>query len=50
VAAYLKEGIFSRISRINKKHGVSLKVQAIESFHFLQYEFFDRQGNEIDHS
>jgi len=48
VAAYLKEGLISRIGRINKKHGVSLKVQAIESFHFLQYEFFDRQGNEID--
>lgn len=48
VAAYLREGLISRISRINRKHDVSIKVQAIESFHFLQYEFTDRQGNEID--
>jgi len=48
VAAYLREGLFSRISRTNKKYGVSIKVQGIESFHFLQYQFCDRQGNEID--
>jgi ribonuclease G len=48
VAAYLREGLFSRISRINKKYGVSIKVQGIDSFHFLQYQFYDRQGNEID--
>ncbi|MGE5349617.1 MAG: ribonuclease E/G, partial [Actinomycetota bacterium] len=48
VAAYLKEGLISRLTKINRKHGVSIKVQGIESYHFLQYEFFDRQGNEID--
>lgn len=48
VAAYLREGLFSVIGKINKKHGVNIKVQAIPSYHFLQYEFFDRQGNEID--
>lgn len=48
MAAYLREGLFSRISRINKKYGVSIKVQGIDSFHFLQYQFYDRQGNEID--
>lgn len=48
VAAYLREGIFSVIRNINKKHGVNIKVQDVPSYHFLQYEFFDRQGNEID--
>lgn len=48
VAAYLREGLFARITRTNKKYGVSIKVQGIESFHFLQYQFCDRQGNEID--
>ncbi len=48
VAAYLREGFIPRISRINRKYGVSIKVQPIESYHFLQYQFFDRQDNEID--
>ncbi len=48
VAAYLKEGILSRISKLNRKHGVTIKVLPMESFHYLQYQFFDRQDNEID--
>jgi len=48
VAAYLREGLFSMIGKINKKHKVNIKVQGILSYHFLQYGFFDRQGNEID--
>lgn len=48
VAAYLREGFFSEIGKINKKYGVSIRVEALPSYHFLQYEFFDRQGNEID--
>ena len=48
VAAYLREGFFSEIGKINKKYGVSIKVEALPSYHFLQYGFFDRQGNEID--
>ena len=48
VAAYLKEGLFSILGKINKKHSVNIKVQAVPSYHFLQYGFFDRQGNEID--
>jgi ribonuclease G len=48
VAAYLKEGLFSVIGKINKKYKVSIKVQGSLSYHFLEYCFFDRQGNEID--
>lgn len=48
VAAYLREGLFSTIGKINKKNGVSIKIQAIQSYHFLEYGFFDRDGNEID--
>jgi len=48
VAAYLREGLFSMIGKINKKHAVSIKVQGTLSYHYLQYGFFDRQGNEID--
>jgi len=48
VAAWLDQGLFSEIGKVNRKHGVKIKVQAIPSYHFLQYGFFDRQGNEID--
>lgn len=48
VAAYLREGLISRISRMNKKYSVSIKVVPIESYQFLEYQFLDRQGNEID--
>ena len=48
VAAYLKEGLFSLIGKINKKYKVSIRVQGSLSYHFLEYCFFDRQGNEID--
>jgi ribonuclease G len=48
VAAYLKEGFFSQIGKINKKYGVNIRVEALPSYHFLQFGFFDRQGNEID--
>lgn len=48
VSAYLNQGFFSAISKVNRKYGVSIKVQGIPSYHFLQYGFFDRQGNEMD--
>lgn len=48
VAAYLKQGLFTEIGKINSKYKVSIKVQGIPSYHFLEFRFFDRQGNEID--
>jgi ribonuclease G len=47
-AAYLKKGIFPIYRKLNQKFGISLKVQAITSYHFLEYHFFDRFENEID--
>jgi ribonuclease G len=48
VAAYMREGFFSLIGKINKKYSVNIKVQGVPSYHLLQYGFFDRQGNEMD--
>lgn len=48
VAAYLNEGFFSLIGKIDKKYRVSIKVKGSLSYHFLEFRFFDREGNEID--
>ena len=48
VAAYLKKGLFPICRKWNFKYGISLKVQAVTSYHMLEYHFFDRYDNEID--
>ena len=32
----------------NFKYKISLKIQAVTSYHMLEYHFYDRVGNEID--
>jgi ribonuclease G len=48
VAAFLRKRIFSVCLKWNFKYSINLKVQAVTSYHMLEYHFFDRYGNEID--
>jgi ribonuclease G len=48
VAAYLKKGLFPLALKWNIKYKLSLKVQAITSYHMLEYHFYDHYDNEID--
>ena len=48
VASYLTKGLFPIFRKWNFKYKLSLKVQAITSYHMLEYHFYDRDGNEID--
>jgi ribonuclease G len=48
VAAYLTKGIFPVFRKWNMKYKIMLKVQAVTSYHMLEYHFYDRDNNEID--
>jgi len=48
VAAFLRKGCFPLFRRWDLKYRIILKVQAVTSYHMLEYHFFDRYGNEID--
>jgi ribonuclease G len=48
VAAFVKKGLFPIYRKWNRKYGISLKVQAVPSYHMLEYHFFDRYENEFD--
>lgn len=48
VASYLKKGLFPIYRNWNRKYSISLKVQAVPSYHMLEYHFFDRFDNEFD--
>lgn len=48
VASYLRCGLFPIFRKWNLKYKILLKVQAVTSYHTLEFHFFDRDGNEID--
>jgi ribonuclease G len=48
VASFLKKGIIPLYRRWNFKYKILLKVQAVTSYHMLEYHFFDMYDNEID--
>ena len=48
VASFLTKGLFPIFRRWNFKYKINLKVQAVTSYHMLEYHFFDLDGNEID--
>jgi ribonuclease G len=48
VASYLKKGLFPIYRKWNRKYGISLKVQPVQSYHMLEFHFFDRYENEMD--
>lgn len=48
VASYLKKGLIPIFRKWNLKYKVSIKVQAVTSYHMLEYHFYDHFNNEID--
>jgi ribonuclease G len=48
VASYLTKGFFPIFRKWNFKYKVILKIQAVTSYHMLEYHFYDRYDNEID--
>ena len=48
VAAYLNQGLFSIRNRWQWKYGFGVKIIPSQKLAFLQYEFYDAQGQEID--
>jgi ribonuclease G len=48
LASYLKKGLFPLFLRWNIKYKIIIKVQAVTSYHMLEYHFYDRYENEID--
>ncbi len=48
VASFLKKGFFPIFRKWNFKYKISLKIQAVTSYHMLEYHFYDHYNNEID--
>ncbi|OYP70071.1 Rne/Rng family ribonuclease [Prevotella sp. P2-180] len=48
VAAYINEGFLSIKRRWQMKYGLGISVISSQKLAFLQYEFYDREGNFID--
>ena len=48
VAAYINQGIVSLKRKWQIKYGFGLKVIPSQKLGFLQYEFYDKNGQEID--
>ncbi|NLX67554.1 MAG: Rne/Rng family ribonuclease [Bacteroidales bacterium] len=48
VAAYVQKGLFSLKQKWKQKFKVNMRVIPDQKLGFLQYEFYDKDGNEID--
>ena len=48
VAAYVQKGFFSLKYKWTKKYKVGMQIIPDQKLGFLQYVFYDREGNEID--
>jgi ribonuclease G len=48
VASYLKKGLIPIFRKWDFKYKISLKIQAVTSYHMLEYHFYDHFNNEID--
>ena len=48
VMAYINQGIWSVKRQWQMKYGFGVKVIPSQKLAFLQYEFYDRKGEEID--
>jgi ribonuclease G len=48
IAAYLKKGFPSRLTKWAIKYRCRIKLESINSFSFLEYQFFDKHGDRID--
>lgn len=48
VAAYIRQGLFSLKYRWKRKYNIGIRVIPNQKLGFLQYQFCDKDGNEID--
>jgi ribonuclease G len=48
LASFLTKGFFPLYRSWNRKYKVNIRIQAVPSYHMLEYHFFDRFENEID--
>jgi len=48
VASFLTTGLFPVYIKWDIKYRIFLKIQAVTSYHMLEYRFFDSDDNEID--
>ena len=48
VAAYINQGLVSLKRKWQMKYGFGIKVIPSQKLGFLQYEFYDKNGQEID--
>lgn len=48
VAAYINQGIISLKRQWQLRYGMGVRIVPNQMFAFLQYQFYDRQGQEID--
>ncbi len=48
VAAYVQQGLFSLKYKWRKKYNASIRIIPDQKLGFLQYVFYDKDGNEID--
>jgi len=48
VAAYLTKGLRPEYRKMAKRNKCKIEVRAINSYHFLEYRFADKFGDEID--
>ncbi|PLX11498.1 MAG: ribonuclease E/G, partial [Marinilabiliales bacterium] len=47
IAAYLTKGLNSIRKQWSRKYKKKLKVESVNSYQYLEYHFFDREGEEI---
>lgn len=47
IAAYLTQGIFSLRYKWKRKYKVRLKINPVTSYHFMEYHFLNKNGEEI---
>jgi ribonuclease G len=48
VSAYVNKGLLSLKRQWQMKYGFGIRIIPNQSFAFLQYKFYDRNGEEID--
>ncbi|MDR1347909.1 MAG: Rne/Rng family ribonuclease [Prevotellaceae bacterium] len=49
IAAYLRKGFPSLLTKWKIRYKCLIKLEAVNSFSFLEYQFFNKKGERIDH-
>jgi ribonuclease G len=47
LAAYLTKGFFSIRWKWSRELGKKIKIEAVASYHLMEYHFFNKEGEEI---